>query len=206
MNRIWFFLLLFTLFCQRNTPNADELLPVTSIAVWQERGEYHLLLEGARQSTLEGNAEAVYLEASADTPGGLFDEAQAVFAEHLTFMHTSLLLLDPSLSIPDIGLLCETLLDDQGAPRTAYLACTVNEDADKLLKHEHPVEEIPGLGLRDLLRAEELGREKPPIATLADGKALRSGSPLSLSTLMTTAEDQIICGGELLIDGNGGAA
>ena len=206
MNRIWFILLLFTLFCQRNTPDADELLPVTSIAVWKEKEEYHLLLEGARQSSLEGNAEAVYLSAAGDTPEELFSDAQNVFAEHLTFMHTSLLLVDPSLNVREIGLLCEALLDTQGAPRTAYLVCTANEDADKLLQHEHPVEEIPGLGLRDLLRAEELGREKPPIATLADGKALLSGRPLSLPTLLLSKEDQILCGEELLIVGNGGAS
>ena len=205
MNRLWCLLLLFTLFCQRDTPNADELLPVTSLAVWQEDREYRLLLEGARQSTLEGNAEAVYLEAAADTPEALFDEAQAVFAEHLTFMHTSLLLVDPSLSVPDIGLVCQTLLDGQGAPRTAYLVCAAGEDADRLLEHEHPVEELPGLGLRDLLRAAELEREQPPIATLADGKALFTGSPLSLPTLTVTDADQIVYGGELLIGGTGGA-
>lgn len=205
MNRIWLFLLLFTLFCQRNTPNADELLPVTAVAIRQEEGAYHLLIEGARQSSLEGNAEAVYLEASADTAEELFAEAQAIFAEHLTFMHTSLLLIDPSVPAADIGPLCAALLDGQNAPRTAYLACASDEDADKLLRHEHPVEEIPGLGLRDLLRATELQRETPPIATLADGAALLEGQPLSLPTLKLTTQDHVICGDDLLIPSNRGA-
>lgn len=205
MNRIWLILLLFVLFCQRNTPNADELLPVTSIAVWQEKGEFHLLIEGARQSSLEGNAEAVYLSAAANTADALFQDAQNTFAEHLTFMHTSLLLVDPSLRIPDIGLLCESLLDVQGAPRSAYLACTANEDADKLLQHKHPVEEIPGLGLRDLLRAEELHAGDQSLATLADGRELLSGGSLSMPTLLLSKEDQIIYGGQIDILGNGGS-
>ncbi|MBR3867427.1 MAG: hypothetical protein IKM54_06515 [Butyricicoccus sp.] len=205
MNRIWLILLLFTLFCQRNTPDADELLPVTTIAVQQEAGAYRLLLEGARQSSLEGSAEAVYLSVSADSADALFAEAQEVFAEHLTFMHTSLLLVDPALQPHEIRGLCTALLDKQGAPRTAYLACAANKTPEELLRHEHPVEEIPGLGLRDLLRAEELQAETP-LPTLADGRALSSHSPRPLPGLRLTGEDQILCGGAILPGEKGGAS
>lgn len=203
MNRIWLILLLFTLFCQRNTPDADELLPVTSIAVQKQGGAYHLLLEGARQSSLEGNAEAVYLSASAGSAEALFQEAQAAFAEHLTFMHTSLLLVDPALTPAEVRGLCTVLLDEQGAPRTAYLACAAGGNADKLLQHDHPVEEIPGLGLRDLLRAQELQQEDP-IPTLSDGRA-SAGSKALLPRLEQTPEDQIICGKPLPLGQAGGA-
>ena len=201
MNRIWFLLLLFTLFCQRNTTDADELLPVTSIAVQREGGEYRLLLEGARQSSLEGSAEAVYLSASADSAEALFRDAQEVFAEHLTFMHTSLLLVDPALEPAEIRALCTALIDEQGAPRSAYLACAANKEADKLLQHDHPVEEIPGLGLRDLLRTEEL-QAKTDLPMLADGKELSAQD--ALPGLRLTPEDQILCGPALLPGRNGG--
>ena len=203
MNRIWLILLLFTLFCQRNTPNADELLPVTSIAVQKQDGAYHLLLEGARQSSLEGSAEAVYLSAAADSAAALFREAQALFAEHLTFMHTSLLLVDPALTPAEVGGLCTALLEEQGAPRTAYLACAADGQADKLLQHDHPVEEIPGLGLRDLLRAREL-QAQGTIPTLADGRSF-SGSNVRLPVLELTPEDQIICGKPRPLGQAGGA-
>lgn len=203
MNRIWFILLLFTLFCQRNTPDADELLPVTSIAVQKQNGAYHLLLEGARQSSLEGNAEAVYLSVKSDSADTLFQEAQDVFAEHLTFMHTSLLLIDPTLTPSEIRSLCTVLLNEQGAPRSAYLACAANGEADKLLKHDHPVEEIPGLGLRDLLRAQEL-QQTDTIPTLSDGRAF-SGSEAMLPSLKLTPEDQIICGQLISVRQPGGA-
>ena len=203
MNRIWFILLLFTLFCQRNTPDADELLPVTSIAVQKQEDTYHLLLEGARQSSLEGSAEAVYLSASADSAEALFRSAQTSFAEHLTFMHTSLLLVDPALTAAEVRSLCTVLLDEQGAPRTAYLACADGK-ADELLRHDHPVEEIPGLGLRDLLRAQEL-QQADAIPTLADGRA--SASPdARLPSLTLSPEDQVICGEPLPLGRPGGAA
>ena len=204
MNRVWLILLLFTLFCQRNTPDADELLPVTSIAVQKKDGTYHLLLEGARQSSLEGNAEAVYLSAAADSTETLFREAQAVFAEHLTFMHTSLLLVDPALTPAEVRSLCTVLLREQGAPRSAFLACAADGNADALLQHEHPVEEIPGLGLRDLLRAQELQQEDS-IPTLSDGRALFD-SDAFLPSLALTPEDQIICGDLLPLGQTGGAS
>lgn len=202
MNRLWFFLLLFTLFCQRNTPDADELLPVTSAAVRQEGGEYRLLLEGARQSSLEGTAEAVYLSVSAPSAESLFREAQSVFAEHLTFMHTSLLLVDHSLQASDLHRLCAALLDEQGAPRTAYLARAAEIDADALLRQEHPVEEIPGLGLRDLLRAEEL-QTACTLPTLADGTTLSDAD--RLPRLRLTAQKQILCELPPPIGSDGGA-
>ncbi len=168
MNRLWFVLLICALFCQRNTPDADELLPVTSVAVTKAADGYQLLVEGARQSNLEGSAEAIYLEVDAETADALFRAAQDGFAQHLTFMHTSLVLLDPSMQEEDIAPLCAVLLEKQGAPRKTYLA-RAEESAVELLKHEHPVEEIPGLGLRDLLKVQETQHGDLP--TIADGRA-----------------------------------
>ena len=199
MNRIWCFLLLFTLFLQRDTPDADELLPVTSLAVWQEDDTYHILIEGARQSSLDGNAEPVYLRASAQEPKDLFEQAQATYAEHLTFTHTSLLLLDASVPLEEVQTLCSVLLDIQGAPRSTFLA--YGEDSEAILTHEHPVEEIPGLGLRDLLRSRELIHGK--IATVEDGKKFPD-QDLLLQTLKLSEEDQVLCGVSVLLHGTGG--
>lgn len=201
MNRIWCLLLLFTLFCQRNTPDADELLPVTSAAVWREGDGYHLLLEGARQSSLDGDAAPVYLSASARDMDNLFEEAQAAYADRLTFMHVSLVLIDRTLDRDDLASLCGVLLDDQGAPRTCYLAFAAGDGAETLLRHEHPVEEIPGLGLRDLLHGREIS-EGVEIATLQDGKFSSDYDKLStLQSLFISKDDQVVCGKLLNFDG-----
>lgn len=201
MNRIWCLLLLFTLFCQRNTPDADELLPVTSAAVWREGGEYHLLLEGARQSSLDGDAAPVYLAASAHDMDNLFEEAQAAYADRLTFMHTSLILIDRTLDRDELAALCGVLLNGQGAPRTCYLALAVGDSAEALLLHEHPVEEIPGLGLRDLLHGRAVGEGTRP-ATVSDGKLSPvQNKLLTLQTLSISDKNQVICGKWIYFDG-----
>lgn len=193
MNRIWCLLLLFTLFCQRNTPDADELLPVTAMAVSYENGAYHLLLEGVRQSSLDGDAAPVYLAASAGGMDSLFDEAQAVLADRLTFTHATLALVDPSLDYGDVAALCRVLLDVQGAPRAAYLAYAANGSAEELLTHEHPVEEIPGLGLRDLLRGVEIAGNAPVLNLENCKKLSDTGKGLALHSLDISSEDQVIC-------------